>query len=216
MRLLLVAASGLAREVLAAECARGRRGHVRVLDDDPDRWGGDLAGAQVVGGLDAVTDYDDHAIVVCAGRGAVRREIVERLTRLGVGADRYATVVHPAVEVPRGCTVGRGSILLAGAVLTADVHVGRHVVAMPHVVLTHDDVVEDHATLCAGATLGGGVRVGEAAYLGMRCAVREHVTVGAGATVGMGAVVLRDVPPGETWTGVPARARAVRGAPLPV
>jgi acetyltransferase-like isoleucine patch superfamily enzyme len=84
---------------------------------------------------------------------------------------------------------------------------------MPHVTLTHDDEVRDAATLAAGATLGGGVRVGPRAYLGMRSAVRERVRVGAGATLGMGAVLLTDLPDDETWAGVPARPlhRAVDG-----
>ena len=76
---------------------------------------------------------------------------------------------------------------------------------MPGVTLTHDDVVEDFATLAAGVSLGGGVRIGRAAYLGMNSCVRERTRVGAGTRIGMGAAVLADVPDGETWAGVPAR-----------
>lgn len=203
--ILLVAASGLAREALAVERGLGRFTSVRVIDDNPAVWGSAMDGAPVVGGLEEVKRYDDSSIVVCAGHGAVRRRLVLRLTGLGVSDDRYTSVIHPSVVVPEGCTVADGSILLAQVVLTADVTVGRHVVVMPHVTLTHDDVVEDYATLCAGVALGGEVRIGSAAYLGMNASVRERVTIGAGATLGMGSALLRDMPPGQTWVGVPAR-----------
>jgi sugar O-acyltransferase (sialic acid O-acetyltransferase NeuD family) len=208
--LVVVAASGLAREALAVPGALDAHDHVVIVDDDPGRWGGEHAGFPVLeGGLDRVTTVQDSEVLVCVGSGRGRRAVVRRLAALGV--DRYASVRHPSVSMPPGCTVGPGSILLAGVVLTCDVRVGRHVVAMPHVTLTHDDVVEDFATLCAGVTLGGTVTVCEAAYLGMGSSVREGVVVGSDATLGMGAALLDDLPAGETWAGVPARA-LVRGA----
>jgi sugar O-acyltransferase (sialic acid O-acetyltransferase NeuD family) len=204
--LVLVAASGLAREVLAVERSCGRYDELLVVDDDPGLWGTSVDGAPVIGGLDAAADLGQADLVVCAGRGSARRELVGRLSGLGVPAARYARVVHPRVEVPSGCTIGAGSVLLASVVLTANVTVGSHVVVMPHVTLTHDDVVEDFATLCAGVTLGGHVRVGEAAYLGMGSCVREHVSVGRDAVLGMGAALLQPLPEAQTWVGVPARA----------
>jgi sugar O-acyltransferase (sialic acid O-acetyltransferase NeuD family) len=203
--LVVVAASGLAREVLAVPGLLRDHHRVVVLDDDPARWSESLAGHRVHGGLDLVTGVPDARVVVCAGSGRARRSIVARLLELGVGPDRYATVRHPSVAVGAGSTIGAGSILLAHVALTADVRVGRHVVAMPGATLTHDDVVEDYATLCAGVSLGGSVRVGEAAYLGMNSAVRERAAVGREAVLGMGGVLLHDLPDHQTWAGVPAR-----------
>ena len=95
--------------------------------------------------------------------------------------------------------------MLAGVVVTAPLRIGSHVVAMPQVLLTHDDQIDDHVTLAGGATLGGGVRVRSRAYIGQRAVVREYVDIGEEAVVGMGSIVLSDVPPGETWAGTPAR-----------
>jgi sugar O-acyltransferase (sialic acid O-acetyltransferase NeuD family) len=210
--IVLVAASGLAREAVAA-CRRPGSSAGKLLgylDDDPDKAGATIEGLPVLGVVESVTDYPDAKLVVCAGKGASRRAIVGRLVGLGVGHDRYATVVDPSVHVPADCSVGEGSILLGGTVLTADVQVGAHVVCMPNVVLTHDDVLEDFATLAAGVVLGGGVRVGEAAYLGMNASVREQRQLGAGATLGMGSVLLADQPANTTWAGVPAKEIATK------
>jgi len=201
---VLVAASGLAREVAATERGIGRYDDVRMLDDDPTRWGTALDGVEVSGGIEEIVRYPEHDVVLCAGRGSTRRALAERLAALGVTDERYCRVVHPAAAVA-GATIGRGSIVLAGVVATANVTVGRHVVVMPQVTLTHDDVVADYATLCAGVSLGGGVRVDEGAYLGMNACVREGGEVGAGATLGMGAALLEPLPAGATWVGVPAR-----------
>jgi sugar O-acyltransferase (sialic acid O-acetyltransferase NeuD family) len=202
--LLLVAASGLAREVLSVCAATGQE-VVGVLDDDPARAGAVLDGVPVLGGLERIADHPSASIVVCAGRGAARRSIVGRLAGLGVSPDRYGRVVDPSVRVPGSCVVGPGTVLLANTVLTADVVVGVHVVCMPQVTLTHDDVVADYATLAGGVSLGGGVRVDEAAYLGMNSSVRENRVVGADAVLGMGSVLVHDQPAGTVWAGVPAR-----------
>ncbi|WP_354002759.1 hypothetical protein [Microbacterium elymi] len=139
------------------------------------------------------------------GPSASRRSIVRRFTKFGIGDDRYATYVARSARLGSSSDVGVGSILLDSVVVTADAHIGRHVVIMPNSTITHDDVLEDFSTLAAGVALGGTVRIREAAYIGMNASVRQGLTVGAEATIGMGAAVTRDVPDQQTWAGVPAR-----------
>jgi sugar O-acyltransferase (sialic acid O-acetyltransferase NeuD family) len=124
---------------------------------------------------------------------------------LRLPAERYATIIHPAAFVSTSSSVGPGSVLLANTVLTAAVRVGPHVAAMPHVVLTHDDLVEEFATLASRSTFGGGVRIGRCAYIGAGAIIGEERVIGELALVGMGAVVTRDVPAREVWAGIPAR-----------
>jgi sugar O-acyltransferase (sialic acid O-acetyltransferase NeuD family) len=203
--LILIAASGLAREVLSALEDQDSYEVVGLLDDSSALHGTSIGGVPVLGPVDSVVDHPSAQLVICAGRGVVRAAILERLVALRIGEDRFATVVDPSVRVPSSCSVGAGSIVLAGTVLTADVTVGKHVVIMPNVTLTHDDRVDDFATVCAGVSLGGTVHVGRAAYLGMNSCVRENVTVGPEATLGMGAALTRDLPAREIWIGLPAR-----------
>jgi len=213
--LLLVGASGLAREVLNVLRAAADTRTVGVLDDRAELWGETVDGTAVLGGLEAVLGDPDAQLVLCVGAGSARARITQRLADLGVTDARFARVVHPSVEVPENCRIGEGSVVLAGVVLTADVVIGRHVVVMPNVTLTHGNRIESFATLCAGVALGGDVCIGAAAYIGMNASIRERVTVGPGAVLGMGAVLLEDLPGYETFAGVPARRLTTGKVGLP-
>ncbi len=214
--ILLVAASGLARETLASIRAAGMDRVTGLLDDDPTLHGTTVGGVPVLGGSALAAERTEH-LLLCPGSGAGRLALAARLAALGVGEDRYAVHVGPSVLVGAGSRIGAGSILLAGCVLTCDVVLGRHVVLMPRTVLTHDDELGDGVTCAAGATVAGRVRVGARTYVGMQASIRQDLVVGEDAVLGMGAVVLRDVPAGQTWVGNPATALGrSRPAPHPV
>ncbi|WP_424183350.1 NeuD/PglB/VioB family sugar acetyltransferase [Actinokineospora sp. G85] len=204
--LLFVGAGGLAREALAAARALPDRfAPLGFLDDDPAKHGSEVDGLPVLGPSELAHERADALVLVCVASSARPCGRAELVGRLALPVERYATLVHPMASVAPGVELGAGTILLAGAVVTAPQRVGAHVVAMPHALFTHDDAVGDFVTCAGRATLAGSVEVGEAAYLGAGCLVREGVRVGAGAVLGMGAVVLSDVPDGQTWAGVPAR-----------
>jgi len=208
-QLLIVGAGGFAREtaqaVAAINAVRPTWRLLGFLDDDPLLHGRRVDGLPVIGGTDLVHSLPRVQLVVCVGNPSnyfARTRIVDRL---GVAADRYATIVHPAASVSGSSSIGPGSVVLAQCVLTAFVEIGAHVAVMPHVVLTHDVKIADFATIAAGVRFGGAVQVERGAYLGSGALIREHLVIGAWSLVGMGSVVLRDVPAAQVWAGNPAR-----------
>ncbi|SDS37034.1 acetyltransferase [Actinopolymorpha singaporensis] len=210
--LLIVGSGGFARETAQLAAVHPGWRLLGFCDDAPSTHGTVVDGVRVLGPVeDSVQDTarrTDAQLVVCVGKPGdygSRARIVARLDRLGVRADRYATLVHPTASVGPSCTLGPGCVLLAQTVLTASVRLGAHVAVMPHVTLTHDDVVEDFVTVASGVRLGGGVRVGTGAYIGAGALVREGLRIGPGSLVGMGSLVLTDVPAEQVWVGSPAR-----------
>jgi sugar O-acyltransferase (sialic acid O-acetyltransferase NeuD family) len=215
--LVLVGSGGFGRETAEAVRALTSTGIpwrlLGFIDDDPARAGEVIDGTPVLGGRDELKRLPDARVVVCTGRPDNYVSRPRIVSELGLPPERYATIIHPSAVVSATSSVGVGTVLLACTVLTAAVRVGAHVAIMPHVTLTHDDVVEDFATLASRSALGGGVRIGRCAYIGAGAIVGEQRMVGELALVGMGAVVTKNVPPQEVWAGVPAYR--MRAATLP-
>ena len=82
------------------------------------------------------------------------------------------------------------------------------------VVIGETSVIGDDVTLYHGVTLGGvtwspGKRhptLGDGVVVGAGAQVLGPITVGRDARIGANAVVLKDVPPGASMVGIPARA----------
>jgi len=211
--LVIVGAGGFARETAQAVAGAGGFRLLGHLDDDPALQGTEVDGVPVLGGCDLVHELPAAQAVICVGNPGDYAARARLADRLDLPRERYATVVHPTAAVSATSRVGPGSVLLAHCVLTAAVRVGAHVAVMPHVVLTHDDVVEDFATLTSGVRLGGSARLERGAYVGSGALIREGTTIGAWSLIGMGSAVLGDVPPGEVWVGSPARRLRAADAP---
>ncbi|MEU9391045.1 acetyltransferase [Streptomyces sp. NPDC048324] len=211
--LVIIGAGGFARETAQAVRDAGGFELLGHLDDNTALHGTEVDGVPVLGGCDLIQRLPAARAVVCVGNPRDYAARARLVRRLALPADRYATVIHPTASVARSSRVGPGSVLLAHCALTAAVRVGAHVAVMPQVVLTHDDVVEDFATLASGVRLGGGARLERGAYVGSGALVREGTTVGAWSLIGMGSAVLGDVPPGEVWVGSPARRLRAADAP---
>ncbi len=75
----------------------------------------------------------------------------------------------------------------------------------PREYVEHDCVIGEFVTFAPGAKVNGNVTIGDHAYIGSNAVIRQGLTIGAGATIGMGAVVTKDVPPGVTVIGNPAK-----------
>lgn len=93
-------------------------------------------------------------------------------------------------EIREFVTINRGTV--KGGGLT---RLGSHLLIMAYAHVGHDSVVEDHAMLVNGATLGGHATVEQWAVVGAFNAVHQFVRVGAHSYLGGGVMVTQDVLP---------------------
>ena len=202
MRLAILGASGHGKVVADAA---GLAGWDEVVFFD-DAWPGVTKNGPwaVVGDTAAllrdVNCFD--GVVVAIGNNSIRQAKQRELAASGA---QIVSVIHPASVISEYAMVGAGSVVFANAVINACAEVGEGCIVNTGAVVEHDCVMGDFAHVSPNAVLAGGVRVGSLAWIGGCASVRQLIEVGEGTVVGMGAVVTKDVPPGVTVVGSPAR-----------
>ncbi len=121
------------------------------------------------------------------------------------------TLIHTGARIGVECTIGShcnicdcqigdrvsiqtGCHITRGVILEDDVFIGPGVVTLNDK-LTGGDL--SYPRICRGAKVGGG------------SIILPGVTIGENAVVGAGSVVTKDIPPGQTRLGNPARNRLI-------
>lgn len=168
-------------------------------DDDPQRWGELIFGIPIIGSIEKVFSANNFSHgIVAIGHNEIRKSIVQKLDLNWISAIHPFSWVHPEVEI------GSGTVICAGTIVQPGANIGSHVILNTKASVDHHCQVGDYAHL-AVCHLAGGASVDEGVFMALNSTVLPSVHVGAWATVGSGAVVNKNVPPGVTVIGSPAR-----------
>ena len=99
--------------------------------------------------------------------------------------------IHPGAQIGNGVFIDHG----AGVVIGETCEIGDNVTIYQGVTLggTGKDVGKRHPTICSDVVIGA------------NSIILGPIVIGEGARIGAGAIVIKDVPPGATIVGVPAR-----------
>lgn len=211
-RILIYGAGGHAKTVISL---------LRLLDwdiagiiDDGVDAGVQISGIPVLGNAEVLpklrADGIDQAVNAVGGIGnyAVRWKIFGRLQQLDFS---FPTLIHPAAFVEDTVRLAEGIQVLAQSYISSESTVGFGTLINAGVIISHDGMIGKCVNLSPGALLAGQVTVEDFAQIGMGVTVNLGVTVGTRARVGNGATVKGDVPAegrvyaGTVWPPVSGR-----------
>lgn len=107
------------------------------------------------------------------------------------------------VIVQDNVTIGANTCIDRGA--WDDTVIGEGTKIDNLVMIGHNCVIGRNNLLAGHTGLSGSVTTGDNVMFGGQAGVGDHITIGDGASVAAGGGVLKNIPPGEVWSGYPAK-----------
>ncbi len=193
----------------------GAGGHAKVIADivlkngdtllgflDDNKEGVVIGEYSVIGKIDDVVNYSEKAeVIIGIGSNSIRKSISEKYDL------KWYTAIHPSAQIGIDVKIGKGTCIMANAVVNSSADVGDHCIINTGAIVEHDCTVSDYVHLSPNATLCGTVNIGALCHVGAGAIVRNNLNVCAGVVVGMGASVVKNIDVCGTYIGVPAKIK---------
>jgi sugar O-acyltransferase (sialic acid O-acetyltransferase NeuD family) len=142
------------------------------------------------------------AVAIGGDRGKDRLEIVQLFNESGI---KTPSLIHRRSIVCRTAVIGEASQILAGAIISTDVEIGKACIVNHKTSVDHECIIGDGVHLAPGTTICGCVKICENAFIGASAVILPRKHIGRNAIVGAGSVVTKDVPENAVVVGNPAK-----------
>ena len=206
MKLLMYGAGGLAKEIydLIMRSMPDRWEKIYFIDDFIDEAPYYLSETIKFNSIPRLFDGQLNEIegIVAVGEPAHREMLTKKLEGIGI---KLATVIDSTAIISPTARIGEGTIVCEMATIHANAEIGKGALIHPFSAIGHDITIGDYSVMGTFSSPGGSSTYGSKVYVGMHATLKEKLNIGDGAIIGMGAVVYRDVAPGSTVIGNPAR-----------
>jgi acetyltransferase EpsM len=204
MEIVLIGAGGHSKVIKDIIHARKGAKLLALLDDkypelrlESGVYTGPISSAQTL-----LKEKHQLKFIVAIGDNEIRRSVVDRLS---LADEHYVSLIHETAIISPSATIGRGTVVMAKAVVHAAAKVGHHAVVNTGAIIEHDAILGDYVHAAPNVTLTGAVQAAEGAMIGAAATVIPGKTIGKWAIIGAGATVISDIPADSTAVGTPAR-----------
>jgi sugar O-acyltransferase (sialic acid O-acetyltransferase NeuD family) len=162
-RLLIVGAGTFGRTIQEAAMLSGYWSECCFLDDSfPSVSTYD--GYSIIGTVSDIGEVVEsfNGLVVAIGNNHIRKELLNKFLDLNYPV---VSLIHPRAYVSERATIGRGSLIMAGAVVGAHASLGIGCILNPNSVCDHDCNMANFSHLGVGCVMAGTTSMEEGAWL---------------------------------------------------
>jgi sugar O-acyltransferase (sialic acid O-acetyltransferase NeuD family) len=145
-------------------------------------------------------------VIIPIGENSVRTSLLRQFRQAGFSTPSF---IHSAAHIGPDVKIEGTLYALPFATVMPWAILGDGVILSMNCSVAHHTALGTGVFVSTGANVGASIEIGSGSVIGIGATVMTGVTsVGLDSVVGAGAVVIRDVLPGSTVVGVPAKTLA--------
>ena len=174
-------------------------------DDNHQQTTDHIDGVPVFGQKDLLNFAKQNNIklaITAIGNNTVRAEKFNLLKNTGF---QMISIVHPQALIDTKVSYGDNVIIEMGTAIHTNSKIGNNVFLGGEALIGHHNIIGDHVLVGGNVSFGGSVVVEDYVSLGVGASIKPGIRLGKGSVIGVGAAVIKDVEPGTTVVGVPAK-----------
>lgn len=146
-------------------------------------------------------DPEKHVVSIAIGDSKVREKAITQLPK----SIEFITLIHPTAVVSKWVTLGEGTVVCAGTIITCDIKIGKHAQLNLSTTIGHDCEIGDFFTTAPNVNISGNCTFGNHVYFGTSSSIKQGVTIKNDVIIGMGAIVTKNIIEPGVYVGIPAK-----------
>jgi len=204
--LIILGAGGMGRQVfLFAQTCKGYNEEYVIkgfLDDNPHSMDGFDGFPPILGSIDGYRIQDNDIFFNAIGDVTAKRRCINKILDKG---GEFITLIHPTASVSKFSKIGRGCMIAPRVGIGTETEIGDFCLIQDNAIIGHDVRVGDFCRIDCNVVLIAGVKLEEGVCVHTSSVVNHNVHIGKDAMVGALSFVIRNVKPGTSVQGNPAK-----------
>lgn len=200
-KLIIIGASGHGK--VAADIAKLMNKWENIFFIDDNKSITSSMGIDIIDDLSNIQNYiNDHDIFIAIGDCYIREKIFLRIEALGAN---IPTLIHPSSIIGSNVKIGKGTIIVAGAIINCCSHIKPGCIINTGSTVGHDCRIGNFTHIAPGVNIGGNTSVGADNWIGIGSVIINNISITNHCTIGAGSVVIDNIINPGTYVGIPAK-----------
>ena len=204
--LIIIGARGFGREVYwHAQQSRGYSKEFKIkgfLDDKSGDFSLDENYPPVLSSVEAYEPLPDDRFICALGNVKDKITYSKKMLKKGV---EFISLVSKKSKILSSTTIGKGCIIMGDVRISTNVQISDFSTIMVKSVIGHDAIIGKWTHIGPFSFIGGGTVINNEAQIHVRSTILAGLDIGKRAVTGAGSVVIKNVEPGVTVFGNPAK-----------